>query len=433
MRRVIASFIAGVVLSTGTGWLVAPKAPAAAQTVQQLQAQIAERNDRLGQIEKEIAEFESALQEVGAERSTLEAAIRGLELERKKITADIEYTQGLISNTDLEISKLTIEINEALRDIEKNRGAISEILRNIAESDDETLVEIMLTNDQLSDFWGQLEDLDTIRDAMGEQVLALRELQAQLEENKQKETGRRESLVDLKDQYADQQAVLVNNRTEKNQLLSATKNEEAEYQSILAQKKAAKEQLQAEVANIEAELQFILDPNTIPTPGTAVFRWPLDNNIITQRFGYTKFALSGAYGGSRHNGMDLGTPTGSKLYAPLTGTVRDFGNTDAVPGCYSWGKWLLIDHPNGLSTMYAHLSHIGVSPGQTVQTGDIVGYTGNTGYSTGPHLHWTLYVSDAVQVQQFNQFKSVTSCGSAKSPFAAIEGYLDPLDFLPPL
>jgi len=131
--------------------------------------------------------------------------------------------------------------------------------------------------------------------------------------------------------------------------------------------------------------------------------------------------------------MDLGTPTGSKLYAPLTGTVRDTGNTDLVPGCYSWGKWILIDHPNGLSTMYAHLSHIGVVPGQTVRTGDVVGFTGNTGYSTGPHLHWTLYVTDAVQVRKFNEFKSVTSCGAAKSPFAAIEGYLDPLDYLPPL
>lgn len=431
-RRAIMAFFVGVALSGSLGGLFV-STPVAAQTVEQLQAQIAERNARLGQIEEEIAEFEAALQEVGAERSTLEAAIRGLELERRKITADIEYTQGLISNTDLEISKLTIEINQALRDIHKNRSAIAEILRAIDETDDESLVEILLNNEQLSDFWGQLDDLDTVREAMGDQVRELQALQAQLESSRSTETDRRADLVDLKDQYAGQQAVLVNNKAEKDQLLTATRNEEAEYQTLLEQKKAAREQLRQEVQNIEAELQFILDPNSIPTPGTEVFRWPLDNNIITQRFGYTKFALSGAYGGSRHNGMDLGTPTGSKLYAPLTGTVRDSGNTDAVPGCYSWGKWLLIDHPNGLSTMYAHLSHIAVTPGQTVRTGDVVGYTGNTGYSTGPHLHWTLYVTDAVQVKQFNQFKSVTSCGAAKSPFAAIEGYLDPLDYLPPL
>ena len=408
-------------------------APAAAQTVDELKAQIAERESRLGEIEKEIAEFEAALQEVGAERSTLEAAINGLELERRKINADIQYTEGLINNTDLEINKLSIEINQALRDIDKNRAAIGEIIRTIDETDDETLIEVFLTNQQLSDFWQQLDDLDTIRNAVGERVERLRVLQADLESNRKSESAKREDLVELKDQYDGQRQVLVNNKAEKDQLLTATKSEESEYQQLLAQKKASRDQLLAEVQSIEQELQFILDPNTIPTRGTAVFRWPLDNNIITQRFGYTQFALSGAYGGSRHNGMDLGTPTGSKLYAPLTGVVRDVGNTDLVPGCYSWGKWILLDHPNGLSSMFAHLSYIDVTPGQTVRTGDVIGYTGNSGYSTGPHLHYTLYVSDAASVRQFNEFKSVTSCGAAKSPFAAVEGYLDPLDFLPPL
>lgn len=424
----------GVALSFGLGhFLVAVSNVAQAQTVEELQAQIADRESRLSEIEEEIAEYEAALQEVGAERSTLEAAIQSLELERRKITADIRYTEGLINNTDLEINKLTMEINQTLRDIEQNRGAIAEIIRSINESDDETMVEILLNNQQLSDFWTQLEDLDTIRNAVAEQVDELRELQANLESSRASESARREDLVDLKDQYSDQQAVLVNNKAEKDELLTATKNEETEYQRLLREKKTARDQLLAEVQAIEQELQFILDPNTIPTAGTAVFRWPLDNNVITQRFGYTQFALSGGYGGSRHNGMDLGTPTGSKLYTPLSGTVRDIGNTDLVAGCYSWGKWILIDHPNGLSSLFAHLSHIGVVPGQTVRTSDVVGYTGNTGYSTGPHLHWTLYVTDAVQVRQFSEFKSVTSCGPAKSPFSAIEGYLDPLDYLPPL
>ncbi|MAZ30004.1 hypothetical protein CL655_01840 [bacterium] len=431
-RRVTIAFFLGMLLSYGVGGVVLGE-PVSAQTVEELKAQIADREARLGEIEREIAEFEAALQEVGAERSTLEAAIRALELERRKISADIQYTEGLITNTDLEISKLTIEINSTLRDIGENRDAIAEIIRTIDEIDDETMVEILLTNEHLSDFWTQLDDLDTIRNAVGEQVRQLQALQANLENNRAEESEKREDLVDLKDQYNGQRQVLVNNKAEKDQLLTATKNEESEYQRLLGEKKAAREQLLAEVQAIEQELQFILDPSSIPTPGTSVFRWPLDNNIITQRFGYTKFALSGAYGGSRHNGMDLGTPSGSKLYATLSGTVRDVGNTDIVPGCYSWGKWILLDHPNGLSSLYAHLSYIGVTRGQSVRTGDVIGYTGNTGYSTGPHLHWTLYVTDAVQVRQFNEFKSVTSCGAAKSPFAAVEGYLDPLDYLPPL
>ena len=109
------------------------------------------------------------------------------------------------------------------------------------------------------------------------------------------------------------------------------------------------------------------------------------------------------------------------------------GNTDLVPGCYSWGKWALVDHPNGLSTLFAHMSQVAVSPGQKLETGETIGYVGSTGYATGPHLHFTVYVTAGVQVKQFNQFKAVTGCGAALSPFAAIEAYQDPLKFLPPL
>ena len=77
------------------------------------------------------------------------------------------------------------------------------------------------------------------------------------------------------------------------------------------------------------------------------------------------------------------------------------------------------------------MSYIGVSAGQKLDTGDVIGYVGATGYATGPHLHFTVYVSAAVQVKRFNEFKAVTGCGAAFSPFSAIEGYLDPLDYLP--
>ncbi|MEZ4200757.1 MAG: peptidoglycan DD-metalloendopeptidase family protein, partial [Candidatus Paceibacterota bacterium] len=380
-----------------------------------------------------IAQFESALQEVGAEKDTLQRAINQLNLERQKVLADISYTENKISNTDLEINKLTLEIGNTERDITKNEAAIGEIIRALNVNDDESFVEVLLRHDNIAQFWDEIESLETVRTSMltrVEQLAALREL---LQGKRSDETSKRDELVDLKQQYSGQQSVLENNKAEKSQLLSATQNEETEYQTMLAQRKAAREQLLKEVQDIESQLQFILDPNSIPTPGTPVFRWPLDNIVITQYFGYTKFALQnqGVYKNNMHNGVDLGAPTGTKIYAPLTGTVRNTGNTDAVPGCYSWGKWILIDHPNGLSTLFAHLSHIGVSPGQKVSTGDVVGYVGNTGYSTGPHLHYTLYVSAAVQVKKFSEFKAVTGCGAALSPFSAVEGYLDPLDFLP--
>lgn len=431
MKRRVLAFICGMFLSLVL-FTSAPFTHAQSEIVN-LQSQIEQKNNHLADIEKEIQKYESALREVGAEKSTLQGVINRLVTERKKVQADISYTENKINSTDLKINQLTLEIQTAADEITQGESTIGAVLRKMNTADHESLVEILLRQNNISEFWNEYEGLERVKNGIHVKINTLSELKTAYEEKRSENKSFKDDLVDLKNQYSDQNAVLYNNQAEKDELLSATKNEEANYQTLLNQKKAARDTLLAEVRDIESQIKFILDPNTIPTRGTPVFRWPVDHPYITQYFGYTKFAQSGAYGGSRHNGIDMGTPVGTKVHAPLTGTVRMIGNTDLVPGCYSWGKWILIDHPNGLSSMFAHLSQQSVVPGQKVTTGQIIGYSGNTGYSTGPHLHYTVYVSDGVQVQQFNQFKKVTGCGSALSPFAAIEAYQDPLDFLPPL
>lgn len=400
-----------------------------------LQAEKSQLNSQLADIEKEIAGFEAELNKVGAEKDTLQKAINQLELERKKVLTDVRYTENRIATTDMQIGQLNGEIVVTNDSIDSNMTAVAEILRAVDQDDSESLVELLLRYNNLADFWTEIESLETVRQSMYEKVQQLTSMREVLGEKVLEETGKRADLVSLHQQYSGQQVVLDNNRREQNQLLTATKNEEAEYQKMLAEKKAARDKLVKDVQDIESKINFILDPNTIPTKGSAVFNWPLEKVIITQYFGYTKFALenAGVYKNNMHNGIDLGAAVGTKILAPLTGTVRATGNTDLVPGCYSWGQWALVDHPNGLSTLYAHMSWTGVSPGQKLATGDVIGYVGATGYATGPHLHFTLYVSAAVSVKRFNEFKAVTGCGSATSPFAAIEGYLNPLDYLPSL
>ncbi|MCD5381760.1 MAG: peptidoglycan DD-metalloendopeptidase family protein [Candidatus Pacebacteria bacterium] len=406
-----------------------------AQTeVEKLQNQIDDRQGRLKEIEQEIAEYQQQIQKVGAEKSTLQSAINQLELERKKVNADISYTQNKIGATDLEINRLSIEIRDTSDTITVNEQAISEILRRIHESDEVPLVESLLNHENLSAFWNTVQELEQVRSVMSDRVKSLVSQKVLLEEKKVSSTYKREELVSLKAQYSDQNEVLVNNQSEKDDLLKQTKNEEVEYQRLLADRKAAQEQLLKELRDFESKLQFILDPNTIPVPGTVVFNWPVANPIITQLFGGTEFAKRNAhvYGGRPyHPGVDFGAPRGTPIYAPLAGTVRAVGNTDAVPGCYSWGKWVLVDHANGLSTLYAHLSVISSNPGDILATGEILGYIGNTGYSTGPHLHFTVYVQEAVTIRKFNEIKTVTGCGAATTPVAPTDAYIDPMLYLP--
>jgi murein DD-endopeptidase MepM/ murein hydrolase activator NlpD len=431
-RRLILSFIFGLVLVPTLWW--GSNVVTAQVDIEALQTEIRDRNNRLSEIEKEIAAFEASLKEVGAEKKTLQSAINRLELERGKVVAEIKYTEQKISSTDLEINKLILEINATEKDIEQNEAAIAETIRRIYKTDKVTMIEAMLQNEHLSEFWSTLQTLDRVRNSMNERVANLTELQNTLEEKRDQTTERRGELVDLKNQYSDQSSVLANNKAERNELLVATKNEEANYQTLLKQKQAAREQIVKEMRDFEAKLSFILNPNTIPAAGSRVFDWPIKNVVITQYFGGTEFAKrnAGVYGGrAYHPGVDFGVPSGSQITAPLAGTVRATGNTDAVPGCYSWGKWTLIDHANGLSTLYAHQSVQSVVPGQRVATGEVIGYSGNTGYSTGPHLHFTVYAKDGVSVRKFNEIKAVTSCGAATTPVAATEAYLDPMLYLP--
>ncbi|PIR86054.1 hypothetical protein COU14_00995 [Candidatus Kaiserbacteria bacterium CG10_big_fil_rev_8_21_14_0_10_44_10] len=429
--KYLIAFIIGALILPGVFFMM-PTANAQTET-ERLQAEIKERNARLSEIEKEIAGYEAELKKVGAEKSTLQNAINQLELERKKIQADITYTQNKIDNTDLEINKLSLEIDDTSDSISKSAAAVGEILRTVDQNDSESLIELFLRNENLSEFWNEVASLESVRTVMNDRVYELTVLKSSLEGKVGEETMKRSELMSLKNQYSGQQAVLDSNRKQKSQLLDATKNEEAEYQKLLNDKKAAREKLLKEVQAIESELQFMLDPNSIPVKGSSVFQWPLEKVVLTQYFGYTKFALQnqGVYKNNMHNGIDLGAPTGTKIFAPLGGTVRATANTDLVPGCYSWGQWALVDHPNGLSTLYAHMSNTSVSAGQKLNTGDLIGFVGATGYATGPHLHFTVYASAAVSIKSFNQFKAVTGCGAALSPFSAVEGYLNPIDYLP--
>lgn len=433
-ESVTRAFCIGVLLAASLSLCIQAIPSFAQSEIDTLKNQINERGSRLKEIEAEIAGFKNDLKKVGGEKNSLQKAINQLELERKKVQADIRYTQNKIGSTDLELDKLSIEIDDTEAEIKRNKQAIGETLRAMSGLEDNSFVELILQYENISEFWNKIDELDQIRRVIGEgvQELALqrKELDIKYETNEKK----RADLIGLREQYSDQSTILVGTKSEKDKLLSATKNQEANYQKLLKEREAARELIQKELRDFETKLQFILDPNTIPPKGTPVFNWPVENVIITQLFGGTEFAKQNAsvYGGrAYHPGVDFGVPRGTKIFAPLSGVVRATGNTDLVPGCYSWGMWTLIDHANGLSTLYAHQSQQAVVPGQQVKTGDVIGYSGNSGYSTGPHLHFTVYAKAGVSVRKFNEIKAVTSCGAATTPVAATDAYIDPMLYLP--
>ena len=205
------------------------------------------------------------------------------------------------------------------------------------------------------------------------------------------------------------------------------KNKEQAFKDLVKTKEQQKEQFEKEVFEYESQLHYLIDKTSYPAPKNGILSWPLDNVYITQRFGKTVGAEKLYVSGS-HNGVDFRASIGTKVKNVLEGEVVGTGNTDAYPGCYSFGKWVMVRHKNGLSTIYGHLSVISVGTGQQLATGDTIGYSGNTGYSTGPHLHISVYATQGVRIEKYVNSRG---CKQATMPLADIKAYLDPLAYLP--
>ena len=398
-----------------------------AETVEELRVKIEERGSAVAQLENQIAAYQEELEKVGKEAKTLQSAIRALELERKKLTAGIRVTEERVKSATLAIAELSGGIAEKERKIAVNLEALRDALRTVEKLERTTLVEAMLAEATLSAFWDEIDALERFEKTLSVNLEALRALKAGLEEEKGATEAKRRELAALRARLTDQRQILDGRRREQQTLLSTTRNKESEYRKLLAERVRLRDAFAQELLLFESELRIAIDPARLPQTGSGVLRWPLDSVKITQYFGDTAFARSGGYSGRGHNGIDLRAPIGTTVRAAASGTVSGVGDTDAVCRGASYGKWVLVEHQNGLSTLYAHFSLVKVTEGQAVNTGEIIGYSGDSGYATGPHLHFTVYATQGVRVMAR---KSAVCRGTYAMPIADLKAYLNPLSYL---
>jgi murein DD-endopeptidase MepM/ murein hydrolase activator NlpD len=403
-----------------------------AQSPAELQAQINENNAQIEQLNKEIAQYQAQLDTTTKAKNTLQNKVAQLDLQRKKLNASISVTKKQISTTQTQIKQLANGIDSKQSSIEGNRAGLAESIRVLSQAEDMPLSLSLLSAANISDAWQDVDAIANIQDAVHADILRLAVEKQSLTETKDAAEAKRAQLLKEQSTLAAQQGSLDATRRAQAELLAETKSQESIYQKILAQKESAKASFEAALEDLKVQFQQAVDPSQITPAGKGVLRYPLDNVRITQYFGNTPFALAGAYNGKGHNGMDFAAPIGSTLRASLSGTVLATGNTDATRGCYSFGKWVMIKHNNGLNTMYAHLSQINVSSGQGVSTGQIIGYSGETGYATGPHLHFGVYVTSATRIIKLGEATNKkTACSNVTMPVTtSIQGYLNPLDYL---
>lgn len=400
--------------------------PLSAQT---LGEQIGSTQQKIKLLEGEIAGYEKELTSIERARNTLANTLKTLNLTIKKLDAQSQLTQDKIEAAALSISQLSGQIDTHTQEIDKRVASIGESLRAMRASLDINVTEIMLSEKTISEKIDRIYTLTRLQDRVRQDLDRLKDERAQLSTNKTDLERTRAELVILRNRLSDQRKLQAQNKKDKEVLLIQTKNKEANYRTLLEQKITQKAQFEQELRSYEASLRQEIDLSKLPHPGSGVLAWPLDQVTITQYFGFTEFAKANAYNGKGHNGVDFRATMGTPIKAAAGGTVRATGNTDlGCPGG-SYGQWLLIDHDNSLSTLYAHLSLVKVVAGESVQAGNLVGYSGQTGYATGPHLHFGVYATEGVKVTKLTKSDgTVSKC--AEMPVAPLNAYLNPLIYL---
>ncbi len=394
-----------------------------AQSVDKLKENIETHNSKIKQLEAEIKAYSRQIEIVGGEAKNLQNAIKTLDINQKKISTEIKKTETNIEKTNLTIEQLGGEIGNTEEKIASNLEIIKKALNDMRQNDEESLLENFLSSKSLAQVLDEYQSITQFQQKIREQSADLENHKIDLSSKKTDTEKEKKVLLSLKSELGDQNKILDMNKKDKNSLLSATKNKEAEYKKMLTDRQAEKEKFEKELFQFESELKRAIDPDSFPNAQKGIIAWPLDNIVVTQSFGRTIDAKR-LYVSGTHNGVDFRASRGTPVKSVLSGIVEGTGNTDEQKGCYSYGKWVLIKHPNGLSSLYAHLDLIKVSAGQTVTTGEIIGYSGQTGYSTGPHLHLTLYASQGVVIQKYSSSKN---CKNVSIPVSDVNAYLDPM------
>lgn len=390
-------------------------------TVDDLKKNIEERSRQIKELEKEIAEYQDALEHQQGVSQTLKGEVTKLETQIKKLNADIRLTEVEIQKTEFVIEDLVYEINAKEKNIAADSSALGELLRAIHEADENSLIELMLVEGSLSSFFDNVDTFETVSDGIKEKLITLQEHKKTLEEERTIREAEEESLQNFKRDLSGRRVAHESVNTTKKKLLTDSKNQETRFQKLVREREQQRQLIQKEMDEIEDQLRLLIDPFSLPPKRPGVLSWPVEKPYITQHFGHTEFSTTQAiYKGRGHNGVDVRAAIGTPILAAADGIVKDFGNTDLLCPGGSYGKWVIVDHGNNLTTLYGHLSSVTTVRGQQVRRGERIAYSGASGYVTGPHLHFMVYATNTYRLHKSNY------CGMIPAG-----GYLNPEEYLP--
>lgn len=391
-KRILCAFLAVLTLLTlAAAGSVRPayaaKTAAELEEEQRKAAQIAALEQKKKEQQEKLKDLEKQIAEAKAKKEDVMVTKKLLDQRNQLLLEQIDDTQNQIDDAAAQIARYELLEQEQYE-------LFCQQVRSEEERGSLSYLSVLFKATSMADLLNRMEFVNEVAEYNKTLIAAMKETRENIKAEKTEMEAKEAQL-------GEQQDELQGKLDETTKLM----NEYAADQKTLEQMHAAEEKAADE---IDAQIaRLIADSDVVP--GSEGFIWPVSTSkMISSPIGSR--VAPGGFGSTNHKGVDIcNVGYTSSVYATKSGRVL-LTNSSGWGGGY--GNYVVIDHGGGLTTLYAHMSVVKVSPGDTVSQGTVIGVTGNTGASTGPHLHYEVRTTTIVNG------KSVTV-------------YQNPLNYLP--
>jgi murein DD-endopeptidase MepM/ murein hydrolase activator NlpD len=379
-------------------------------TLSAQRAALAQLKNKAATLAGKLDAARAQLASVSAEYNRVSGLLAEVQAQVADITARLADLRVQIALLDEQLAEVAAEIVAQTEELHAREALLQDHMRSAYERSQTSVLELLLSADSLDAATNQVGYMITVSDQDKQLALDIRDLRASLASQEETLRAGRVEVAAARDQAAAEEKLLTQREAE----LAAMQAELARLQAAAAQKKAEQEaalnaalQAKGDVAQQIADSQKAFDAQTKlvaklqaeedarrQAPSAFGFKWPELTFHVTQEWGPTNFVLeppytyNGTYYSHFHGGIDIGNGCGTPILAVGDGTVRASGQP-----LWPWdtGYGVVISHGSGVQSWYWHLrAQVIVSPGQVVSRGQVIGYEGNTGNSTGCHLHFAI-------------------------------------------
>ena len=395
VKKVVSLLVVLALMIPLTGEVAVMPASAVTQAeIDDLKDQAADLDSQRAQLQQQLKAIQADKSKALEQKSLLEQQINATQAEINNIQAQIQKYGELITEKEGELAQAEEQEQELYK-------LFCERVRYMEEDGEISYWSILFSSGSFSDLldnFMMVEEVIDYDNSVMEELLALQEQikadKADLESSKAEQEAAKAKQVTAQQALKDQESQV-------DALLEEINSQEELVKEAESELRAAANAVDNEIKRLEQEMADQISS----VPSESGFLWPLaaSRNTLSSLFGTRKDPFTGRPG--NHTGIDVPAPKNTPIYAAKSGVV-----TTSVYGSgssWSYGNYVVVSHSDGTSTLYAHMNSRAVSKGETVSQGQVIGYVGTTGRSTGYHLHFEVRVN-GTRKDPVNYYKDKT-------------------------